>query len=147
MVTRGIPQSVWKKIKAHSGDVLGASFWNDIAQWIPQQGPRIDVYETERDIVIHMELAGLSSIDRIKVTSNGKMLMIQGEMPVAGPDEEDAYMIRERYRGPFHRRIELPANARTDTAAARLQEGLLTVWLTKLPEQPDEELPVEYKPG
>jgi HSP20 family protein len=138
---------MWKKIRAHSGDVLGESFWNDITQWIPQQGPRIDVYETERDIVIHMELAGLSSIERIKVTSNGKSLMIQGEVPSAGPEDEDAYIIRERYRGSFHRRIDLPAYARTDNAAARLQEGLLTVWLTKLPEQPDEELPVEYKPG
>jgi HSP20 family protein len=142
----GIPQSVWKKLKTHTGEPFNSSFWSDILKLIPQQGPRVDVFETEQDIIIHMELAGLSSAERIKVSSNGKSLIISGELDIEGPEEEDGYIVRERYHGPFSRRIELPAYAKTEEAAARLHEGLLTIWLAKKPEEPERELSVEYKP-
>jgi HSP20 family protein len=144
-MNRGIPQSVWKKLRTHTGESFNSSFWNDIWKLIPQQGPRVDVFETDRDIIILMELSGLSSVDQIKVSSNGKSLIIQGEITTEGPDEDVDYIIRERYHGAFSRRIDLPAYAKTEEAAARLHEGLLTIWLVKKPEEPERELLVEYK--
>jgi len=99
--------------------------------------PRVDVYETEEDIVVKVCAAGVDPSDmEITLSSDSKFLTIRG---VRGECERDRrgrirYYQLEVYYGPFQRIIALPAEIRIDRDRlnATYSDGFLIITLPKL---------------
>jgi len=90
----------------------------------------LDVYQTEREIVIKSTLAGVSP-DNIDITITNDMLTIKG---LREKDEEvsaEDYYYQECYWGPFSRSVILPTEVEADQIKAGLKNGILTIRLPK----------------
>jgi len=91
----------------------------------------IDVYQTEKDLVIQSAIAGIKlkdldiSIEKDKLTIRGKR-----EKPVE--NEKVNYFYQECYWGPFFREIILPVEVNPAKADASFKEGILTIRMPKI---------------
>ena len=97
----------------------------------------IDVRETDQDMLVKMDLPGVSK-DKIKLRiENNKVLHIQGERDEEQQETKvvgDAHYQRvERQHGSFERVIELPALASDSGTEAKSENGVLTVRIPKAP--------------
>jgi len=93
--------------------------------------PATDVYETDDEVVIVVDIASISTSD-IRLTLQGQVLTLRGlrrELPV---DEKRHYHNMEIDFGPFERRIDLPARVDPDRSVKRYLQGFLEVRLPKL---------------
>jgi HSP20 family protein len=92
--------------------------------------PAVDVFETEKAIVVRVELAGVRS-SQVKVSVDGEWLRIRGErMPTASRDVERLHQMEIAF-GPFERSVRIGIPFERDQVVANLEEGFLSVVLPK----------------
>jgi HSP20 family protein len=109
------------------------------ADWFGQLGeplredrwqPAIDVYETEKAIVVRVDLAGVRASD-LRVTAEGDALRIEGvRRPRAEADVQRLHQL-EIPCGPFERSVRITIPFERDQVVASLEEGFLRVTLPK----------------
>jgi HSP20 family protein len=99
----------------------------------PKWRPRADVYETEGELVVQLDIAGMAA-DAFRVELADGLLTIGGER-VARGDGKRHYHAMEVQVGPFERRLRLPVPVQPESLRAAYHEGFLEVRLTKLPTQ------------
>ncbi len=104
--------------------------------------PAIDVYETEEDIVVLAELAGVLQ-EEIEVVVEGNTLVIRGERRDTLTTGKRTYYQIEIHKGPFERGIVLPAQVNPGQTRASYQDGLLEIVLPKA--QKEQTLRVKIK--
>jgi len=97
--------------------------------------PCVDVYETEREVVVKAELPGLTKED-VEVQATEDSVTIRGEFKRDEEVSEEGYYRRERRFGRFERSIPLPAEVKPDEAKAKFQNGVLEIRLPKVKEAP-----------
>ncbi|KQL21574.1 Hsp20/alpha crystallin family protein [Cytobacillus solani] len=131
-MTRDTGKFSWSKLPEGAEDVLGKEFWNDIQQLFPKKGPLIDMYETEHEGIILVELPGLHSINDIKIKLKDMNLVILGNIPVFSLSSNGKATIKERFTGPFERQIPLPFSFMAKNVTAKYQNGLLVIRLEKV---------------
>ena len=107
-----------------------------------------DIQETDKDMVVQMDLPGMNK-DNIKLRiENNKMLHVQGERDEEKQETQTApdarYQRTERQHGSFERVIELPALASDSGTEAKYENGVLTVKILKAP-APKKEINVPVK--
>lgn len=113
---------------------------NDLfAEWPGERGerlrgdrwePAIDVYETEKSIVVRIELAGVQSSD-LRVTIDGSVLRLRGvRKPRLEADAQRLHQMEIAF-GPFERAIRIPIPFEREHVSAHLEEGFLRVILPK----------------
>lgn len=90
----------------------------------------VDVYQTDKDIIIQAAVAGVRGEDLDLELSND-MVTIKGVRRMKYEVADDDYLIRECYFGGFSRSIILPVDILHDKVRATLELGLLTVILPK----------------
>ncbi len=91
--------------------------------------PPTDVYETESEYVITVEVAGMREGDFEVIYGDGTLL-ISGQRPdITGPR---AYHQMEIHFGKFSSAIALPAPVDPDQATAEYKDGFLVVKMPKL---------------
>jgi HSP20 family protein len=101
-------------------DRLGGDRWR----------PYVDVVETEKEIVVRAELAGVRSED-LRVSVDGSLLRISGvRRPHEGSDVRRLHQM-EIAAGPFERRLQIPVAFERGQVTAHLADGFLTVTLPK----------------
>jgi len=109
----------------HRHDVLQAVGWQvRTTVW----SPPTDVYETEDEFVIRMEVAGMRESD-FEVTYEDRLIVIKGNRPDI--QERRAYHQMEIRFGKFSTAVGLPIPVDVDAARAEYQDGLLTIILPK----------------
>jgi HSP20 family protein len=96
--------------------------------------PAIDVYETDSEVVVLVELAGVKE-DEIEVTVHNGVLTIRGERKDIKQGIKRTYSQMEILWGPFERDITLFANVNVDGIKAFYEAGILEVALPKLGEE------------
>lgn len=90
----------------------------------------MDIYETEEDLVVRVEIAGMDERD-FTIELKNRQLSISGnrqEKP-----ERRAYHRMEIRFGEFNIAIDLPASVETDQVQAVYSGGFLKVVLPKIP--------------
>ena len=93
--------------------------------------PAIDVYETQDNIVIIVELAGIEESD-ISLRVDRNIFTIEGNRrKYQAADEKRAYHRMEIAGGTFRRSIELPVPVDTAKVKAAYEDGLVEVILPK----------------
>ena len=98
----------------------------------PVWEPSIDVYETEDNLVVIIELAGVNESD-IDLMVDRDTFTVQGVRGKAiSTGEKRAYYRMEIASGPFRRSIALPVAIDTAKVKASCENGLVEVILPKL---------------
>ena len=92
--------------------------------------PALDVYETERAMVVRVELAGVSSED-VRVVVDGEYLSISGRRSFGRTGETQRHLLIELGQGAFERVLRTRAAYDADQVSARLENGILTIELPR----------------
>src|SRR5262245_15585355 len=92
------------------------------SHWVPNT----DVYVTEGNLVIKVELAGMKRED-LELTVEGNRLMISGQRPDGCRAPKCKFLVMEINYGSFESVIELPPGYDLTQAKATYQNGFLRV--------------------
>jgi HSP20 family protein len=92
--------------------------------------PRMDVAETDKEITLNMELAGIDEKD-VNITLQDDVLTIRGEKKIERDEKNQRYSLTERSYGTFSRSLSLPTEIQQDNIQASFKKGVLTVRLPK----------------
>ena len=91
--------------------------------------PPTDLYETEENCVIKVEVAGMRDED-FEVAFEENILMIRGHRP--DRNEKRAYYQMEIRFGQFEIAVEIPALVDIEKAIAEYKDGFLVIMLPKV---------------
>jgi HSP20 family protein len=108
--------------------------------------PRIDVKETDKEILIEAELPGAEEKDISLCLQNG-ILTLQGEKKIEYDEEKENYRMMERSYGSFQRSLRLPDTIDEDKVEARFENGVLKVTLPKRAEAAGAHRKIAIKKG
>jgi HSP20 family protein len=92
--------------------------------------PDVDVFETETEVVVLAEIAGIRSED-LRVTVDGEELRISGVRRVPERSDVKRLLQMEITAGPFERRLRIPIPFDRERVSAHLADGFLTVTLPR----------------
>ncbi len=92
--------------------------------------PDVDVFETETEIVVLAEIAGIRSED-LRVTVDGEELCISGVRRVPERSDVKRLLQMEITAGPFERRLRILIPFDRESVSAHLADGFLTVTLPR----------------
>ena len=103
-----------------------------VSHRLPEAGvfPLINLTEDKDNYYVRAELPGVKG-DELDIQVTGNNLAISGERKIAAEEEGARYHRREREAGTFSRMIGLPGEVDTDKVEAGLQNGILTVVVSK----------------
>lgn len=90
--------------------------------------PPTDLFETEKDYVMRVEIAGMQEAE-INIAIDGNLIAIYGMRQQ--PSEHAAYHQMEVRFGEFMCELELPGAVNTEKIIANYQDGFLLVNLPK----------------
>lgn len=91
----------------------------------------IDVYQTDKDIVIQSAIAGIKPED-LDITIEDDILVIKGKRSAQYEEKEKNYYYQECYWGEFLRRVILPEEVDSSSVQAELKQGILTITIPKI---------------
>jgi HSP20 family protein len=120
---------------------VGRQFWQT---WRPF--PPYNLYETDGEYVLVAPLPGVNP-EQLDVSVNGGTLVLKGERLRAAGAADEAYRRQERWLGRWTRTVPLPERADTNQVSATLENGLLTIRMPKLIENPARQIPVTVANG
>lgn len=113
-------------------DRLRRDFYSpDIFRDIEGFSPRVEVKDTDKNILVSAEIPGMEEKD-INVTLKENNLIIEGEKKSERKKEEKGYFHSEFSYGSFYRSIPLQADVDEDKVDATYKNGILKVTLNKL---------------
>jgi HSP20 family protein len=92
--------------------------------------PAVDVYETEKAVVVQVELSGVRRED-LRVSVHGEKVRIRGVRQVARGAEIQRLHQVEITSGPFERLLRIVIPFERDQVSANLEDGFLRVVLPK----------------
>lgn len=78
-----------------------------------RQGPTLDLYQTDDDVVVKAALPGMKA-DDVQINITGDVLGIKGDMKEKNETKEKNYHIREQRWGSFERSVMLPTSVVSD---------------------------------
>ena len=92
--------------------------------------PLINFTEGKDHYYVRAELPGVKG-DELDIQVTGNNLAISGERKIAAEVEDARYHRREREAGTFSRMIALPGEVDTDKVDAKLDNGILSIVVSK----------------
>ncbi len=104
----------------------------------------IDVYHTEKEVVVKAALPGLKP-EEIDISISDGCLNIKGETRAEERMEREGYLYQEHRYGTFHRSVLLPSGLKTDEAEASFEGGILTVTIPKSAKAKPRQIKVKAK--
>lgn len=122
-------------------------FFNDQGtngQAIKAWSPRMDVEETDKEIVVKADLPGVDPKDvDIQIVDN--VLTVRGGKEEKKEEKKKNYHRTERFVGHFYRSIALPAGADTDKVSANSANGTVTITIPKRPDAQPKKIAITAK--
>ncbi len=103
--------------------------------------PQMDIYETDEEIIILAEIAGVDK-ENLGVEINTRAAKIYGERAEMPRLKNSTYRLAEIQYGKFERILFLPAPIDTDKVIATYFNGLLQIRLAKLPVDRRHRIPI-----
>lgn len=96
----------------------------------PVWQPPVDIYETEREVVVFVALPGVAA-EQLDISTDGGMIVIRGQRALPAVCRSAAIRRLEIPYGQFERRIEFPLE-RYQLGQRLLKDGCLVLTLTKI---------------
>ncbi|MCL5733883.1 MAG: Hsp20/alpha crystallin family protein [Patescibacteria group bacterium] len=91
----------------------------------------IDIYQTPEKFVIESPVAGVKA-DDLDINISRDSVFIKGTRHHHSQINDDDYLYRECYWGPFSRSIILPQEVDAEKASVEFKDGILIIDLPKL---------------
>lgn len=114
----------------------------------------VDVYQTERKIVVYAQSAGADMNDvHVSIEGDADIVLIEGKrirpeyIVFPKKKEKGAYVAEECIWGDFYRRIILPESVNIDKAEAKIKNGVLILVLPLLKPSEKERVQLKVKGG
>ncbi len=104
--------------------------------------PATDVYETEKDLVIRLDVAGVRR-DDLKVVVAASEVVVRGVRRDTVPPGKKHFYKMEITLGPFERKVPLPDGTRITEVQATYRDGILEVRCRKSAGGPTGEVTIE----
>lgn len=106
--------------------------------------PHADLYETETQAQLVIELPGLSAKD-VHLALKGDLLTVSGDRSEETTREDGAYRVHERRSGHFERTFALPHGVDPGRIEAQFDKGVLTVTMPRSgqPEAESRRIPIK----
>jgi HSP20 family protein len=92
--------------------------------------PAVDIFETEQEIVLQLEVPGVSK-EQVHVEVDNGTLLLRGERKIEKEVKEENYHRVERAYGFFQRSFSLPDTVDPEKVRAELKDGVLELRLGK----------------
>ncbi|HOP95265.1 MAG TPA: Hsp20/alpha crystallin family protein [Dictyoglomaceae bacterium] len=106
--------------------------------------PAIDMYETDKNIIVKVELPGFKPED-VDISVTEDSVTIQGETKAEEEVKKENFYRKERRLGRIYRRIDLPKPVEPDKSEASYKNGILTLKLTKAAPEKVEGIKIKVK--
>jgi HSP20 family protein len=106
--------------------------------------PVCDIYETDNEIVIKLELPDVKK-EEVKIGIEDNRLEITGERKFAQEVNRENYKRVERSYGKFLRSFTLPDSVETSKVSAEFKEGVLHIAMPKLEAAKTKKIEVKVK--
>jgi HSP20 family protein len=117
MFSGGLPRSFGRRLAEQEA---GVRVW----------APAVDIFETDKNVVLKMELAGIDPND-VEVRVENNTLYLTGQRKAETEVKEQKYHHMERLVGRFARSFTLPRTVDGQKVAAEYHDGILTLTLPK----------------
>ncbi len=112
-------------------------------KWSSPEGElAVDVYQTEKEIVIRSAVAGVKAED-LDISVDNDVLIIKGSRERPAQEDKANHFIQECYWGDFSRRIIIPDEIDPSRIDASMKEGILTVRVPRIIREPKK--PIKIK--
>ena len=98
----------------------------------PVLAPAADVYETDDEFVVEVEVPGYEEKE-LSIEVSDHMLAIKGSRTKTKEEKRKEFALHERLEREFERRFVLPREADTEHLKAAFRGGVLEVHAEKLP--------------
>lgn len=93
--------------------------------------PRVDVYQTEKEVIMKAEIPGVSRED-LNVYVDENSIRISGQSKRNNEFKDEHVFRSERYYGSFSRTIPLPVEIKSDEVRAEYRDGILSIIAPKV---------------
>lgn len=93
--------------------------------------PRVDVYQTETDVIVKAEIPGVAKED-LNVYIDEDTVRLSGQTKRETEFKDENVYRTERYYGNFSRTIPLPVEVKADKARAEYKDGILSITVPKV---------------
>ncbi|MEW6622581.1 MAG: Hsp20/alpha crystallin family protein [Bacillota bacterium] len=94
-------------------------------------GPKVDIYQTDKDIVVKAEVPGTNKED-LHVFVDEHYIRLSGETKKFNEFKDENTFRTERHYGSFSRTIPLPVGVKSDQARAEYRDGILSITVPKI---------------
>ena len=110
-------------------------FFSDEDWFLPiipkfQQGPVMDIYETDKDVVAEVNLPGVDP-KKINVSVEDGVLQVSGTSEKKTEEKKKGYWRKEIRRGSFQRAVRLPTEIQENKIQATYEKGVLKIVMPK----------------
>lgn len=105
---------------------------------------KVDVYETEKEVIASCDLPGLESKEDVSIQIRNSTLNISGTIKKAVDLDDGSYYRKERMIGRFQRAVSLPCPVSNEGIKATYKNGVLEVRMPKLTKENDKQIEVEF---
>lgn len=123
-------------------DFSVAPSWNTGLMTAGAFNPRVNVSETEKDVVIEAELPGLDKKE-VNIELQDNAVVIRGEKKEENEEKDKRWHRVEHSYGSFQRVVPLPAGVDTGAARAEFKKGLLKISLPKIEKEIEKRKSIE----
>ena len=111
-------------------DAAGRGWKTDEPSATNSWSPAVDIYETEREIMVQAELPGVARKD-IALQLENNVLTLKGERKFEKETSQENYHRIERSYGGFSRAFTIPSSVDDDKIRADYKDGILKIALPK----------------
>lgn len=109
--------------------------WDKFSKYPVSPGifePPIDIEDRGDELVMYVDLPGFSKNEiRIKVTEDMVEVNAKKSSERVESEKSRRYFVHERVYEGFHKTVSLPVKVRPEQARAKLENGVLEVYLPK----------------
>lgn len=107
-------------------------------------GIRVDVHETENEVVATCDIPGLEKKEDVDIDIENNTLRISGSINRTNETNEENMYRKERFVGRFHRAVSLPSPVSHEGVKATYKNGVLEVRMPKLMKDHNKKIDVEF---
>jgi HSP20 family protein len=118
-------------IQGELNRLFGRTYAGDGGNSVGAWAPAMDIYETQEEFVVHVELPGVEP-DSVDVSVEDSTLTVRGERSFYDEVNEDSFHRVERRFGSFMRSLTLPQTADAERIQAGFDKGVLTIEVPKV---------------
>ena len=119
------------------------SFFGDIGL-VPVPMPAADVYETDGEFVVELEVPGFEQKD-LDVQLTDHTLVVKGQLAETTEEKDKTFRLHERLERSFERRFTIPPEVDLEHVGADFVKGVLKVKAPKLTEMPTKKVEIGSK--